>query len=430
MTLQIDGYRAGQAVATLESPRLRILLDALDVPGAEREELLRDFWEEMRREGTPLVETIPGEDGIALVTFLWRETEPTGAVRLSEPVSWRPAEERHLAKIEGTDIWHLTWRMSTTLRANYGFAVAKEGEEIPAGNWPETRHDPLNRHLRLSDWESGQMDAVLVMPDAEPLPWDRPHVTPLEGAIHARHFTSEILENERPVWVYTPPGYDPGGPAYPLVIIFDGEAFHSAPRTLDAMILAGELPPVVAVLVNQIGIRDRELPCNPDFSRMIATELVPWMREAWHATDEPSRTVLNGCSFGGLCSAYTALKHPDVFGAVVMQSGSCWYHPTVIDAFRNPAAPTESVVGVPAETPTIIQEYMAAEPVPVRIYQECGDVENGPPPARIWQIFGNRWFHDVLVLKGYETVYREFNGGHDDAWWRGTFADGMRWALA
>lgn len=429
MTSRIDGNGARATVAEIESPRLRLLLDALGVPGVDRGELIHGFWQEMERAGTPLVEPIPQEDGVALVTFLWRETEPIGVVRLYEPVSWRPTEERELAKIDGTDIWYLTWRMSTTLRAGYSFAVAKAGEEIPAGHWPETRHDPLNRHLRPSDWESGQMEAVLVMPDAEPLPWDRPHLTPLEGEVHARQFASEILGNERPVWVYTPPEYDPSGPAYPLVVIFDGEEFHSAPRTLDAMILAGELPPVVAVLVNQIGIRDKELPCNPEFSRMIATELAPWMREVWNATDDPSRTVLNGCSFGGLCSVYTALKHPDVFGNVVMQSGSCWYHPTVIEAYRNQSEPSGSVVGVPAATPSIIQEYMAADPVPVRIYQECGDVENGPPPARVWQIFGNRWFHDILTLKGYETVYREFNGGHDDAWWRGTFADGMKWAL-
>jgi enterochelin esterase family protein len=65
---------------------------------------------------------------------------------------------------------------------------------------------------------------------------------------------------------------------------------------------------------------------------------------------------------------------------------------------------------------TIIGDYLAAERVPVRIYQECRNVENGPPAARVWQIFGNRWLHDILTLKGYDTHYVEFNGGHDDAW--------------
>jgi hypothetical protein len=54
---------------------------------------------------------------------------------------------------------------------------------------------------------------------------------------------------------------------------------------------------------------------------------------------------------------------------------------------------------------------------------------NGPPPAQIKRSFGHRWLHDVLVSKGYDTVYREFAGGHDAAWWRGTFADALLWVF-
>ncbi len=416
--------------SSLISPRLRRLERDLADDDAGRDDLIEQFWNEMATAGTPFVEAIPGDSNVALVTFLWRETGPTRAVRLYEPVSWRPVEERMLERMSGTDIWHLTWKMSTTLRAGYGFSVVPAGDDLPSEQWPETTCDPLNRHLRPSDWRAGAMESTLVMPDAEELPWDLTGDERLAGELHEEVFTSEILGNERPVWIYTPPGYDSTGSRYPLVVIFDGESFHGAPRALDALISAGELPPMVAVLVNQIEIRDVELPCNPEFSRAMAQELVPWVRSNWNVTSDPAGTVLNGCSFGGLCSAYTALKHPEVFGNVVMQSGSCWYHPSVIDAYRSGASPDEMVVGQPAATPTIITEYMASEPVPVRIYQECGNVENGPPPARIWQIFGNRWLHDILVLKGYDTYYREFNGGHDDMWWRGTFADGMRWVFS
>lgn len=37
----------------------------------------------------------------------------------------------------------------------------------------------------------------------------------------------------------------------------------------------------------------------------------------------------------------------------------------------------------------------------------------------------NRAFRDVLLLKGYSVTYNEVNGGHDDIWWRGSFADGL-----
>jgi enterochelin esterase family protein len=37
----------------------------------------------------------------------------------------------------------------------------------------------------------------------------------------------------------------------------------------------------------------------------------------------------------------------------------------------------------------------------------------------------NREMRDVLLLKNYPVTYREFDGGHDYLWWRGSFADGL-----
>jgi enterochelin esterase family protein len=37
----------------------------------------------------------------------------------------------------------------------------------------------------------------------------------------------------------------------------------------------------------------------------------------------------------------------------------------------------------------------------------------------------NRNLRDVLLAKGYEVHYQEFNGGHDGLSWRGTLADGL-----
>jgi enterochelin esterase-like enzyme len=31
----------------------------------------------------------------------------------------------------------------------------------------------------------------------------------------------------------------------------------------------------------------------------------------------------------------------------------------------------------------------------------------------------------VLLLKGYSLTYREFDGGHDYLWWRGSFAGAL-----
>jgi enterochelin esterase family protein len=37
----------------------------------------------------------------------------------------------------------------------------------------------------------------------------------------------------------------------------------------------------------------------------------------------------------------------------------------------------------------------------------------------------NRQLRDVLLAKGYEVHYQEFDGGHDGLSWRATVADGL-----
>lgn len=37
----------------------------------------------------------------------------------------------------------------------------------------------------------------------------------------------------------------------------------------------------------------------------------------------------------------------------------------------------------------------------------------------------SRHLRDVLTARGYDLEYREFNGGHDYACWRGGLADGL-----
>ncbi|SQC93013.1 Ferric enterobactin esterase [Cedecea neteri] len=62
--------------------------------------------------------------------------------------------------------------------------------------------------------------------------------------------------------------------------------------------------------------REKELPPNPDFADFMAEELVPWLNHQGIST--PARkTIVAGSSYGGLASAWVALRHPEVFGNVL-----------------------------------------------------------------------------------------------------------------
>lgn len=405
----------------MTSPRIAALTENPTV------ESIGAFWEEREREGTPLIEPAD-DDNVSLVTWLWREGERAiASVEVIEPFSWKDRSARQLTKLGDTDIWYLTWRVRSDLRGAYGFRILwADGEES------RDVVDPLARVYEGDGWHAEEgRTSVLVMPNAAPLIWRYADASVPRGRQQEHLFRSDILGNERRIWVHTPANYDKSAGPYPFIVIFDGEEpGYPGPEVIDNLIAAGKIPPLVAIMVDQIEIRDQELPGNPDFSRALATELVPWLREEYNLAADPADAILNGGSYGGFCSAYTALHHPDVFGNVIMHSPSAWMHPQLMETWEQKQGDmTADPVGQPADIPYLIQQFRDTERQPIRIWHECGAVENGPAPARIWQTFGNRWLHDILRLKGYDTTYREYIGGHDHAWWRGTIADGLIWVF-
>lgn len=406
---------------SIESPTLSKLAEQL---GTNPEQAIETFWQEMADAGTPIIEPSADDPTDCLVTFVWHETEPITSVGLSEQFSYRDANQRRLAKLPGSDVWYLSWHIRSTLRGSYSFSIIFEDgreQQVP---------DPLNRHRQASDWQyvadrdELELTSTLVLPDARDLPWLAPRDGIPTGTLTEYPFDSTILGNSRKLWVYTPAGFDREEGPHHYMLNFDGQQFHSSQTVLDNLIGAGAIPPIVSILVDQIGIRNEELTCNPDFSRALVEELVPWARETFNLTTRPEETVITGRSFGGLCSAYTALHYPETFGNALLQSPSCWYEPS-ITLGRDQSNTGPQVIGDTFPTSSLILEYLNADPVPIRIYQEVGSQELGPPPAHPLQIDANRHFRDVVLAKGYDLHYVEFNGGHDDAWWRGTLADGL-----
>lgn len=116
-----------------------------------------------------------------------------------------------------------------------------------------------------------------------------------------------------------------------------------------------------------------------------------------------------GSSFGGLAATCAALRHPEVFGKVLSQSGSYWWHPS-----DDP------------EHEWVARRIVDEPPAGVRFYMDIGLLESGPTrgggPS---MLVTNRHLRDVLRAKGLDVTYRELSGGHDYIVWRGTLADGL-----
>src|SRR3954463_13123908 len=98
------------------------------------------------------------------------------------------------------------------------------------------------------------------------LPWS----APLAGRVDEHVFTSEVLwgnplddPNDRPLWVYVPPGYDDEpGRRYPAVYVIQGYTGHIGmwrnrapwrrpyPELADQVFADGGAPPVIVVYVD------------------------------------------------------------------------------------------------------------------------------------------------------------------------------------
>jgi enterochelin esterase family protein len=336
--------------------------------------------------------------------------------------------DRHqLQRLPGTNVWHRSYRVRTDVRTTYWLspsdallsffdrdrerwvekfdALLRQGVLIP---------DPLNRHPFP---ESGPpFVSSITLPDAAPQPWLAVREGVPAGQVAHKRFRSAILDNERDVWVYTPPGSAAESEPYPLLVIFDGRQYvdwMAAPTTLDNLIAAGQVPPVLAVFVGNVR-RAQELGGSPAFVDFLAEELVPWVRARSGATADPARTVIGGASLGGFAATFAALRRPDVFGNVLSQSG----------AF-NWKSESES------DYEWLIHEFDRTSRLPVRFWLDVGRFETvprfGPRPDADGPtgLDTNRHLRDVLRAKGYDVHYTEVAGGHDYIWWRGTLADGL-----
>jgi len=392
------------------SPRLA----ALAAKVAAKERGAEDaFWKQVSDEGTPLVEDTRDPRGRLLVTFVYRARPDTRAVAIYDAPGGINGGYARLDRLAGTGVFAYSALVDPAARFTYFFAP---GDDFgPPGGLDDYRKrqllfrpDPLNKHPY-------HMESVLELPKAPPQPLLVPRRETPTGELAELTVQSKVLGNERRVVVYTPPGWQAKGATYPLVVMFDGPTAIVAlalPIVLDELIAAKQIPPVVVLLVGNAD-RNKELPGNPAFADFVALDLVPWVRRAYHATDDPRLTVIAGISYGGIAAAFGAARHPAVYGNVLSQSGSYWWGPD--DTDEGEAHP---------------HDYATRPKLPLRFWMEAGTLESGAQKRGYDQLVGNRHMRDVLVARGYDVTYREFAGAHDYVSWRGTIGDGLIALLA
>lgn len=383
----------------IESPKLKKFQEAL-----VRGEHFQKLSEQLQSEGVPLVESIPGREK-QLVTFLWWGDASTTSVQLNSDLN----DEKNLGvlnRLQETSLWYKTYELEDNVRTTYCFIV--NPDHTSSGFCQPDPYNPkqfaLQQEIRYS---------VLELPKAPSQPWVEKRYRNGAGKVEAFKIKSSILENQRDIWVYTPPLYSIYRKPYRLLILFDGEAYMDlipTPTILDNMIAKRVIPQIVTVLVSSIdqNSRNRELPCNPQFADFLAQELLPWVQDRYHVSKDPSQVIVGGSSYGGLAAMYAAFRYPHVFGNVLSQSGAFWWKP-------------ESDL----QHSWLIEYVKAAPAKPINFYLDVGTLENQKYEGMPSMLSVNRTMLEILRGKGCQVHYAEFGGGHDYVCWRGTLSDGL-----
>jgi poly(3-hydroxybutyrate) depolymerase len=151
-----------------------------------------------------------------------------------------------------------------------------------------------------------------------------------------RRIFSPILGRPRDLYVYLPPGYDPGV-AYPLIVYLHGahideHAFldPGVLKTLDLMFSRGEIPPAVIAAPDGTYDGKNRITCSHSlwvngqggrFEDHVVGEIVPFLSSTYSLRPERQARSLLGISAGGFGAMTIALKHRDVFGVVATVGG-------------------------------------------------------------------------------------------------------------
>jgi enterochelin esterase family protein len=400
---------------------------------------------ESKRDTDTINHTV-NHDSLVTLEFYWRDpegneaTSSTAKVYIDIPniTNHHTFSPDALERIDGTDVWYWKTSVEPDWRGSYSFIPVKSNQLPPE----ETTDDQINRNNLRQWWRSLQAHAI-----ADPLNRRAPILTPWStrySSIHlndapyqhgwhqsdtqkVNHYpdselkvltwTSETLNNNRSVWMFTPQAnvFTAGHqPPRPLVIMLDGEFWAKVMpifNTLKMEVTQQRLSAATFLLIDSINpqVRATELACNPNFWLAVQSELLPQVAEHSLYPLDMDNIIVAGQSFGGLSATYAGINWPERFNRIITQSGSYWW--PHLELMKNPFS--DKLEGF------MLEQVKQQEPKQlIKIYQEVGSKEQSLLPL-------NKQLHKQLICAGHDANFYQYNGGHDRLCWRGGLIHGL-----
>jgi enterochelin esterase-like enzyme len=194
--------------------------------------------------------------------------------------------------------------------------------------------------VRLMDPENTALEpnlfgplSQLHVPGPSSLPWETDNIP--HGEIHEHFYHSGVVGDDRELFVYTPPGYDPHAKKpYPVLYLLHGLSHDARSWTeigkahliADHLIAQGKMKPMVIVMPSGYG--DAEVLARPEhvgrweqiwlsntrkFHEALLAEVIPPAEKAYRISRDRKLRALAGLSMGGTETLYSGLNAIDRF---------------------------------------------------------------------------------------------------------------------
>jgi enterochelin esterase-like enzyme len=333
-------------------------------------------------------------------TFLWRGE--ADAVHLAQRIVGLP-DRIPLRRLRDTDLWYAVLELPEGSRINYQLEV-RRGTDVECGN------DPLNGKLSYSPvgtssvcFAHGYRTPQWTFPDADARP----------GELVELVVQSRALRRDCRVTLYLPARFRRTA-SYPLLVAHDGGDFlqYAAAKTvLDNLIHHLDVAEVVVAFLHP---QDRlvEYANSPQHARFVTRELVPRLEAELPLVARRSGRCLLGSRFGAVASLSAAYRAPDVYGALVLMSGSFVFTDIVgADHGGGPVFdPVVRFVNRYRERPRRVAD---------RLFVTCGVYEPLITP--------NRSMVHTFESTGMAVRFLETRDGHCWENWRDSLRDVLSW---
>jgi hypothetical protein len=175
----------------------------------------------------------------------------------------------------------------------------------------------------------------------------RPWSKPLAGKLEEQSIESALLRGNprgdphvRPLYVYTPPGYERGDRSYPSVYLLQGWTGQvdmwrnrsglrpNAIELIDDLFERGALPAVIVFVdawTSWGGSQYLDSPALGRYRSYLCDEIVPWVDAHYRTKADRDHRGLAGKSSGGYGAMVTAMARPDLFGGFATHAGDALF---------------------------------------------------------------------------------------------------------